>query len=82
VNAISGKTFPTINPTNSEVIIDLQEGDKEDVDLAVKAAQRAYELGSDWRRMNASKRGRLLFKPYWKRFPLLGYKSLKKNPIL
>ncbi len=62
MNAISGKTFPTINPTNSEVIIDLQEGDKEDVDLAVKAAQRAYELGSDWRRMNASKRGRLLFK--------------------
>jgi hypothetical protein len=32
VNAISGKIFNlnTINPTNGEVIIDVQEGDKED----------------------------------------------------
>ena len=28
VNSVSGKTFPTINPTNGEVITQVQEGDK------------------------------------------------------
>ena len=28
VNSVSGKTFPTINPTNGEVITKVQEGDK------------------------------------------------------
>ena len=31
-----------------------------DVDLAVKAAQKAFDLGSPWRRMDASERGLLL----------------------
>lgn len=33
---------------------------QEDVDRAVKAAQAAFQLGSPWRRMDASDRGRLL----------------------
>lgn len=33
---------------------------QEDVDRAVKAARAAFQLGSPWRRMNASDRGRLL----------------------
>jgi len=61
-NSMSGKTFPTINPTNGEVIVNIQEGDKSDVDLAVKAAQNAFELGSEWRTIDASQRGKLLFK--------------------
>ena len=28
VNSKSGRTFPTINPTNGEKIVDVQEGDK------------------------------------------------------
>ena len=32
----SGKTFPTINPATEEKIVDVQEGDKADVDRAVK----------------------------------------------
>ena len=28
VNSVSGKTFPTINPTNGEKIVELQEADK------------------------------------------------------
>ena len=32
----SGKTFPTINPATEEKIADVQEGDKADVDRAVK----------------------------------------------
>ena len=32
----SGRTFPTINPATEEKIADVQEGDKADVDRAVK----------------------------------------------
>ena len=58
--AASGKTFPTINPATEEVIADVQEGDKADVDRAVKAATNAFKLDSPWRRMDASDRGMLL----------------------
>ncbi|XP_048957771.1 aldehyde dehydrogenase, mitochondrial isoform X3 [Canis lupus dingo] len=59
-DAVSKKTFPTINPSTGEVICQVAEGDKEDVDKAVKAARAAFQLGSPWRRMDASDRGRLL----------------------
>jgi len=62
VNAESGKVFPTINPCTGEKIIDVQEADKADVDKAVAAAKAAFKLGSPWRRMDASERGRLLSK--------------------
>ncbi|XP_002730825.1 aldehyde dehydrogenase, mitochondrial-like [Saccoglossus kowalevskii] len=62
VNSVSGKTFPTINPTTGEKICDVQEADKADVNLAVKAAREAFKLGSPWRCMDASARGRLLYK--------------------
>ena len=35
VNSVSGKTFRTINPANEQVICDVQEADKADVDQAV-----------------------------------------------
>ena len=35
---------------------------KADVDKAVKAAREAFKLGSPWRRMDASERGKLLNK--------------------
>ena len=56
----SGKTFPTVNPATEEVICDIQEGDKADVDAAVQAANNAFRLGSKWRVMDASHRGRLM----------------------
>uniref|UniRef100_A0AAR2JSN4 aldehyde dehydrogenase (NAD(+)) n=1 Tax=Pygocentrus nattereri TaxID=42514 RepID=A0AAR2JSN4_PYGNA len=59
-DAVSKKTFPTINPATGEVICEVVEGSKEDVDKAVKAAKEAFRLGSPWRRMDASQRGRLL----------------------
>ncbi|XP_072038649.1 aldehyde dehydrogenase 1A1-like [Amphiura filiformis] len=61
-NSVSGKTFGTINPTIGETICDVQEGDKADIDLAVRAAKDAFKIGSPWRRMDASQRGRLLNK--------------------
>jgi len=62
VNSESGKTFPTINPTTGEVITQVQEADKADVDKAVKVAREAFKLGSPWRTMDASARGHLLYK--------------------
>src|SRR3954454_16259703 len=55
----SGKTFPTTNPATGEVICQVAEGDTADVDLAVKAARKAFEEGP-WPRMSAAERGRLL----------------------
>src|SRR6476646_1831321 len=61
VDSQSGKTFPTLNPATDEVICQVAEGDKADIDLAVKAARTAFESGP-WSRMSASERGRLLNK--------------------
>ncbi len=61
VDSVSGKMFPTLNPTNGEVICHVAEGDKADIDLAVKAARKAFESGP-WPRMSAAERGRLLHK--------------------
>ncbi|HEY1271103.1 MAG TPA: aldehyde dehydrogenase family protein, partial [Terriglobales bacterium] len=61
VNAVSGKTFPTYNPATGEVLAQIAEGDREDIDLAVKAARKAFDSGP-WSRMTASQRGRLIWK--------------------
>jgi aldehyde dehydrogenase (NAD+) len=61
VDSATGKTFDTLDPSTGEVICRVAEGDKADVDLAVKAARAALETGP-WGRMNASARGRLLHK--------------------
>jgi aldehyde dehydrogenase (NAD+) len=59
VPARSGKTFATYNPATEEKIADVAEADAADVDLAVKAARKAFDDGP-WRRMDARDRGRLL----------------------
>ncbi|KAF1659589.1 UNVERIFIED_CONTAM: Aldehyde dehydrogenase, mitochondrial, partial [Eudyptes robustus] len=61
-NSRSGRTFPTLNPATGEKITDIQEGDAADINDAVEAAKKAFELGSPWRTMDASDRGRLLYK--------------------
>ncbi|XP_030049728.1 aldehyde dehydrogenase 1A1 [Microcaecilia unicolor] len=61
-NSCSGKKFPVLNPATEEKICDVEEGDKADVEKAVKAARAAFQLGSPWRRLDASKRGALLNK--------------------
>jgi acyl-CoA reductase-like NAD-dependent aldehyde dehydrogenase len=57
----SGKTFETINPANEEVLALVAEGDKADVDEAVKAARKAFEEGK-WPSMGPHQRARLMFK--------------------
>src|SRR6201991_2290806 len=60
VESASGETFTTLNPATEEVLTEVAHGKAADIDLAVKAARKAFEDGSEWRRMNASDRGRLI----------------------
>jgi acyl-CoA reductase-like NAD-dependent aldehyde dehydrogenase len=61
VEAASGKTFNTINPSTGEVLAKVAEGDSEDINRAVAAARKAFEGGS-WPKLTPSQRGRLLLK--------------------
>lgn len=61
INSQSGKTFPSINPANGEVLANVSEGDIIDIDKAVKAAKEAFEIGP-WGSMSAAKRAKLMFR--------------------
>ena len=62
VEAASGQTFETINPATEDVLAEVAHGQAEDVDRAVKAARKAFAEDSPWRCMNASDRGRLIWR--------------------
>ena len=59
--ALSGKSFETVDPATEEVLATVAEADTADVDLAVGAARRALEEGP-WGTMDARDRGRLLLR--------------------
>ncbi|MGH9576377.1 MAG: aldehyde dehydrogenase family protein, partial [Terriglobales bacterium] len=61
VEAASGKTFPAFNPAMGDILAQVAEGDREDIDRAVRAARRAFERGP-WRTMTPSERGKLIWK--------------------
>src|ERR1700677_689182 len=61
IAAKSGKTFESINPANEEVLALIAEGDKADVDDAVKAARKAFEE-SKWSSISPHQRSRYLYK--------------------
>jgi len=61
VEAASGKTFPTYDPATGEVLSNIAEGDREDINRAVTAARAAFETGP-WAKMPPSERGRLIWK--------------------
>ena len=61
VEARSGKTFETYNPATGEVLAQVAEGDRADIDQAVAAARKAFETGP-WPDMSPAERGRLLWK--------------------
>jgi phenylacetaldehyde dehydrogenase len=58
VPAQSGKTFDTVDPGTGQVLATVAEGDAADVDLAVRAARRAFD--GPWSRMSPSERGRII----------------------
>ncbi|CAN6442217.1 unnamed protein product [Victoria cruziana] len=61
VDAVSGKSFDTIDPRTGDRIAKIAEGDEADIDLAVKAAREAFDHGP-WPRMSGSERGKLMLK--------------------
>ena len=61
VEAATGKTFPTYNPATGEVLAHVAEGDREDIDRAVRAARAAFESGP-WAKMAPAARARLIWK--------------------
>jgi phenylacetaldehyde dehydrogenase len=61
VDAVSGKTFPVYDPSTGDVTAHVAEADATDVNLAVKAARKAFDEGP-WPRMSPSERGRIMWK--------------------
>lgn len=61
MDAVSGKTFPLIDPRTGDEIHRVAEADAADVDVAVIAAKKAFEEGP-WPKMSARARGKVLFK--------------------
>ena len=61
VAAASGKTFDVTNPATGEVVTRVAEGDKADVDTAVRAARRAFE-SAPWATMTPSDRSKIIWR--------------------
>ncbi len=59
VDALSGATFATVDPSSGEELAQVAEGRAEDVARAVEAARRAFEDGP-WPRMKPNERARIL----------------------
>jgi aldehyde dehydrogenase (NAD+) len=60
VEAISGKTFETVNPSTGEVLATVAEGEEEDINRAVHAARRAFN--GPWSKFKPFERQNLLLK--------------------
>ncbi|MEY4109868.1 MAG: putative aldehyde dehydrogenase AldA [Bacteroidota bacterium] len=56
----SGKYFATINPATEAKLSEVADASAADVDLAVKAASRAYE--KSWSKLRAAERGKYLYR--------------------
>jgi phenylacetaldehyde dehydrogenase len=61
VSALDGSTFPVYDPALGQIIDQVPSGNSADIDLAVTAARSAFE-DSEWTRMTASDRGRLIWR--------------------
>ncbi len=61
VDAASGKNFDVFDPSTGEVIAQVAEGEKEDIDKAVRSARRAFDDGP-WRDMKPAERAHILWR--------------------
>ena len=59
VEASDGKTIPTYNPANGELLANCADASREDVDKAVKAAWKAWD---SWKKVSPQERSALLLK--------------------
>ncbi len=60
IDPISGKYFPTINPSNETKLAHIAEATTKDIDLAVKSARNAYN--DVWSKMAPNERGKYIFR--------------------
>jgi aldehyde dehydrogenase (NAD+) len=60
VDPAGGRSFKTISPATEEVLAEVSEGSAEDVDLAVRAARRAFD--TVWSRLPGRERAKYLFR--------------------
>src|SRR6202012_4450788 len=60
VPAAAGKTLETRNPATGELLANVAEGDKEDIDRAVAAARKAFT--GPWSKWKPAERQLLLYK--------------------
>ncbi|HEX6516281.1 MAG TPA: aldehyde dehydrogenase family protein [Nocardioidaceae bacterium] len=59
-DSVGGRSFKTISPATEEVLAEVSEASAEDVDLAVRAARKAYSR--TWSRMSGRERSKYLFR--------------------
>ena len=62
VESVSGKTAPTYNPANGEILAEVVQSGLEDVERAVAAAKTSFYETRDWRDMDSQTRGDILLK--------------------
>ena len=60
IDPISGKYFPTINPSNETKLAHIAEANNKDIDHAVKSARNAYN--DVWSKMAPNERGKYIFR--------------------
>lgn len=83
VDSVSGKTFESINPATGESNGRVAEGDAQDIDLAVKAARKAF-VSSEWANMSPGDRGRLLYRAaqkLWENLDFLAETESRDNGL-
>ncbi|MBI3183411.1 MAG: aldehyde dehydrogenase family protein [Myxococcales bacterium] len=61
VDPLEGGTLPVTNPATGQKLCDAPAASAQDIDLAVKAARKAFEGGA-WRTMSPKQRGRAIRK--------------------
>ena len=62
VDAKDGKTFATVNPATTEVLVEVAQASAVDIDRAVVAARNAFESPSPWSKMTPRDRSHLLWR--------------------
>jgi acyl-CoA reductase-like NAD-dependent aldehyde dehydrogenase len=60
--AADGRTFETLDPATGRPIATVAHAGPADVDAAVAAARAAFAEGSEWRKLSAADRGRLMYR--------------------
>jgi phenylacetaldehyde dehydrogenase len=61
-DSVESATLVTLNPSTGLPLATVSSATAADIDLAVKAAARAFDIGAPWRKMSTLDRGHLLYK--------------------